>query len=137
MASVIVQSKEKLKQEILSGRHRLVADEPIEAGGTDEKPDPYSLLLAALGACTSMTVQLYARHKGWDLQSVLVTLKHETIHAQDCADCETKEGKLDQIVREIQLEGNLSEDQRIRLHEIAKKCPVHRTLTSEINIVDV
>ncbi len=136
MAVVTVQSKEKLKQEIVSGKNRIVADEPLEAGGTDEGFDPYSLLLAALGACTSMTLKLYASNKGWDLQSVHVTLRHEKIHAADCATCDTKEGKIDRIWREITLEGDLSEEQQLRLREIAKRCPVHRTLTSEISIVD-
>jgi putative redox protein len=136
MATVVVQSKGNLKQEITAGDHVLIADEPVAAGGGNEGPDPYSLLLSALGACTSMTLHLYAKQKQWDLQSVRVTLKQERIHAADCADCETKEGKLDRIWREIQLEGNLTEEQQVRLREIAKRCPVHRTLTSEISIVD-
>jgi uncharacterized OsmC-like protein len=133
----MVQSKEHLKQEIVSGNNRIVADEPLEAGGTDEGFDPYSLLLAALGACTSMTLRLYAINKGWDLQKVQVSLRHEKIYAEDCATCETKEGKIDRIWREIQLEGELSVEQQIRLREIARRCPVHRTLTSEISIVDI
>ena len=137
MATVVVRSKENLKQEITAGRHRIISDEPESAGGMDEGPDPYSLLIAALGACTSLTLKLYARQKKWDLQSVTVTLKHEKIHAIDCAECETKEGKVDRIWREIQLEGNLTGDQLARLREIAKKCPVHRTLTSEISIIDL
>ncbi|MCI0604085.1 OsmC family protein [bacterium] len=136
MAVVTVHSKEHLKQEIVSGKNRIIADEPVDFGGTDEGFDPYSLLLAALGACTSMTLKLYAINKGWDLQSVQVTLRHEKIHAEDCANCETKEGKIDRIWREITLEGNLSQDQKLRLREIARRCPVHRTLTSEISIVD-
>ena len=137
MSSVIVKSEEKLKQAITLGNHTLIADEPVEAGGTDEGPDPYSLLLAALGACTSITVKLYAAQKGWDLQSVQVKLKHEKIHAADCTECETKDGKLDQITREIHFEGNLSEEETNRLREIAKRCPVHRTLTSEVRIIDI
>jgi uncharacterized OsmC-like protein len=137
MAIVTVQSKEHLKQEIVSGNNRIVADEPLEAGGTDEGFDPYSLLLAALGACTSMTLKLYAINKGWDLQKVHVALRHEKIYAEDCVNCETKEGKLDRIWREIQLEGELSVEQQIRLREIARHCPVHRTLTSGISIVDI
>jgi uncharacterized OsmC-like protein len=137
MTTVVVRSKENLKQEITAGRHTIIADEPESAGGTDEGPDPYSLLIAALGACTSLTLKLYARQKKWDLQSVTVTLKHEKIHAVDCIECETKEGKVDRIWREIQLEGNLTGDQIARLREIAKKCPVHRTLTSEISIIDL
>jgi putative redox protein len=126
-----------LSTEIVSGNNRIVADEPVSAGGNDEGFDPYSLLLAALGACTSMTLKLYARNKNWDLQSIRVELSHDKIHAQDCTDCETKEGKVDQIRREIHLEGNLTAEQQQRLREIARKCPVHRTLTSEINILDI
>ena len=137
MAAVIVRSKENLKQEITAGRHTIIADEPESGGGTDEGPDPYSLLIAALGACTSLTLKLYARQKKWDLQSVTVTLKHEKIHAVDCVECETKEGKVDRIWREIHLEGNLTHDQITRLREIAKKCPIHRTLISEISIIDL
>jgi putative redox protein len=121
-------------QEIRAGRHRLAGDEPISAGGTDTGPGPYDLLLAALGACTSMTVGLYARRKQWPLESVTVRLRHSKIHAADCESCETKEGRLDRIQRDIELHGSLSDEQRARLIEIANKCPVHRTLTSEIDI---
>jgi len=137
MATVTVRSQENLKQEIIAGKHRMIADEPLDSGGEDEGPDPYSFLIAALGACTSMTLRLYARQKGWDLHSVQVTLKQEKIYANDCADCETKDGKIDRIWREITLQGNLSEEQISRLREIARRCPVHRTLTSEISIVDI
>jgi putative redox protein len=136
MAIVVVQSSENLKQEITAGNHLLTADEPVEAGGDDAGPDPYSYLLAALGACTSMTLHLYAKQKKWNLQSVTVTLEHERIHAKDCAQCETKEGKLDRIWREIRMEGELTQEQQRRLREIAMRCPVHRTLTSEISIVE-
>lgn len=121
-------------QEIEAGRHRLVADEPIEAGGTDSGPSPYDLLLAALGACTSMTISMYARRKRWPLEHVTVRLRHAKIHAKDCAECETKEGMLDRIEREISLSGPLDAEQRARLLEIANRCPVHRTLVSEIDI---
>ena len=121
-------------QNIVAGQHQLKSDEPLEAGGTDTGPSPYDLLLAALGSCTSMTVALYARRKQWPLQEVAVRLKHSRIHATDCADCETREGMLDRIEREIILTGPLTDDQRARLLEIANKCPVHRTLTSEIKI---
>ena len=124
----------RLAQEILVGRHRLAADEPREAGGSDLGPNPYDLLLAALGACTSMTLRLYADHKEWPLERTTVRLSHEKIHATDCADCETREGKIDQIEREIELAGPLDAQQRQRLLEIAEKCPVHRTLHSEIKI---
>ena len=123
-----------LAQEITIGLHRLAADEPASAGGTDTGPNPYDLLLAALGSCTSMTLTLYARRKQWPLESVTVRLRHSRIHAADCDSCETKEGLLDHIDREVGLVGPLDGDQRARLLEIADKCPVHRTLTSEIVI---
>jgi uncharacterized OsmC-like protein len=121
-------------QEIVAGPHRLKADEPIEVGGTDTGPSPYDLLLAALGSCTSMTVAWYARSKKWPLESVIVNLRHSKIHATDCRDCETKEVKIDRIEREIQFVGTLDSEQRKKLLEIADKCPVHRTLKSEIDI---
>jgi putative redox protein len=121
-------------QRIGVGRHQLLADEPGAAGGTDTGPNPYDLLLAALGACTSMTVGMYARRKQWPLKSVTVKLRHSKIHAADCESCETKEGFLDRIERDIELTGALDPQQRQRLLEIANKCPVHRTLTSEIVI---
>jgi putative redox protein len=121
-------------QQIQAGPHQLSADEPIESGGTGTVPSPYDLLLAALGSCTSMTIGLYARRKNWPLQEVVVSLWHSKIHAADCAECETREGRIDRIEREIQLIGSLTSEQRSNLMEIADKCPVHRTLTSEINI---
>jgi putative redox protein len=121
-------------QEVEAGGHRLVADEPAAAGGTDRGPNPYDLLLAALGSCTSMTIGMYARRKGLPLESVSVRLRHSKIHAADCADCETREGLLDQIERDLELVGDLDDEQRARLLEIADKCPVHRTLTSRIVI---
>jgi uncharacterized OsmC-like protein len=121
-------------QQIQVGAHQLSADEPIESGGTDTGPSPYDLLLAALGSCTSMTIGLYARRKNWPLQEVVVSLWHSKIHAADCAECESKEGRIDRIEREIQLIGSLTNEQRSKLMEMADKCPVHRTLTSEINI---
>jgi putative redox protein len=135
MVTVIVRgSATGLAQEIETGRHRLVADEPVEAGGTDTGPSPYELLLAALGACTSMTLSMYARRKQWPLEQVTVRLRHDKIHAQDCAECETKEGRLDRIEREISLAGPLDAEQRERLLAIANRCPVHRTLVSEVDI---
>jgi putative redox protein len=121
-------------QQILAGAHALTADEPTEAGGTDIGPSPYDLLLAALGACTSMTVGMYARRKAWPLESVTVRLRHSRIHASDCANCETEEGLLDRIERDVQLIGVLTDQQRAKLLEISNKCPVHRTLSSEIDI---
>ncbi|HEY7545951.1 MAG TPA: OsmC family protein [Blastocatellia bacterium] len=136
MSEVIVSSVGFLKQEITTGSHKLYADEPAEAGGSDSGPDPYSLLLASLGACTSMTLQLYARRKGWPLEKVEVRLRNERIHAKDCEECASKEGMITRIERYISLTGPLSEDQMARLLEIAQKCPVHRTLTAEISIKD-
>lgn len=117
----------------VGGRHRLFADEPVDVGGDDGGPGPYDLLLAALGACTSMTIRMYADRKALPLEHVAVTLRHAKIHAADCAECETKEGKVDHIDRQIRLDGPLSDEQRQRLLEIADKCPVHRTLHSEIH----
>jgi putative redox protein len=133
-AAVTVESVGNLKQEIRLGPHRIQADEPAAAGGDGTGPDPYELLLASLGACTSMTLLLYARRKGWSLARVRVALRHGKVHAEDCADCETKVGLVDRIEREIALEGDLDAGQRQRLLEIANRCPVHRTLTSEIRI---
>jgi len=121
-------------QEVVSGAHHLQADEPVSAGGSDAAPDPYDYLLVALGVCTSMTVGLYARRKQWPLENITVSLRHSRIHAKDCEECETKEGMLDRIETEIELTGSLSSEQRAKLMEIAAKCPVHRTLKSEINI---
>jgi putative redox protein len=120
-------------QQITAGRHQLAADEP-QPIGSDSGPTPYDLLLAALGACTSMTVRMYANRKGWPLARVRVTLRHSRIHAQDCADCETRIGWIDHIDRDIELAGNLDDTQRQRLLQIANRCPVHQTLTSEVHI---
>lgn len=119
----------------VGGRHTLVADEPESVGGSDSGPSPYDFLLAGLGSCTGMTLRMYADHKSLPLEHVRVTLRHGKIHARDCADCETKNGKIDRIEREIEMTGNLDEEQRARLIEIADKCPVHRTLHSEVEIV--
>jgi uncharacterized OsmC-like protein len=135
VGSVIVRgSVHGFAQEIHAGRHRIVADEPASAGGTDSGATPYDLLLAALGACTSMTVAMYARRKAWPLEEVTVYLRHSKIHAADCAECETKEGMLDHMERDIHFSGPLTDEQQSRLLEIANQCPVHRTLTSEMDI---
>ncbi|RPJ76555.1 MAG: OsmC family protein [Desulfobacteraceae bacterium] len=120
--------------EIQVNRHSLVADEPAAVGGTDQGPTPFDLLVAALGACTSMTLRMYADRKGWPLEAASVRLTHAKIHASDCESCEIKEGMLDRIEREIEIEGPLDDEQRQRLLQIADRCPVHRTLTSEVEI---
>src|SRR5436309_536151 len=125
----------KFQQTVAAGPHRMLADEPVAAGGDDTGPGPYDFVLAGLGACTSMTMRLYADRKSLPLERVTVTLKHSKIHAEDCAECETKAGLLDQIDRVIHMEGALDAEQHKKLIEIADKCPVHRTLTSEIRIV--
>jgi putative redox protein len=134
---VVVQEtrNSKFQQTVVVGRHRLLADEPVAAGGEDTGPGPYDFLLAGLGACTSMTMRLYADRKSLPLERTTVTLTHSKIYAEDCAECETKSGMLDQIERVITMEGALDAEQRKKLMEIADKCPVHRTLTSEIHIV--
>lgn len=124
----------RFQQDIRTGRHHLLADEPLSNGGLDTGPDPYGYLLSALGACTSMTIRMYAERKKFPLKRTAVELRHSRIYAADCADCETKEGMVDHIERNIRLEGDLTEEQRAKLLEIADKCPVHRTLTSEIHI---
>ncbi len=133
---VVTETREgKFTQAITVGPHRLRADEPVAAGGDDTAPSPYDLLLAALGACTAMTLRLYADLKKLPLDRVRVRLRHAKIHAQDCAECETKDGKIDRIERDIVLEGVLDDAQRTKLMEIADKCPVHRTLHSEVSII--
>ena len=121
-------------QNISVGPHLLRADESRDSGGNDVGPDPYELLLSALGACTSMTLRMYVERKKWPLQGVQVRLTHSKIYAEDCVTCDTKQGTLDQIDAEISLFGDLSEDQRQRLMEIADRCPIHRTLISEMHI---
>ena len=121
-------------QEAAVGPFKFKVDEPVSYGGTDSAPTPYDYLLAGLGACTSMTVGLYARKKKWSLEEAIISLRHSRIHAKDCADCETKEGMLDQIEVDVDLKGDLTEEQRAKLIEIANKCPVHRTLKSEMAI---
>lgn len=121
-------------QEVWAAGHHLVSDEPTSAGGSEQGPDPYALLLSALGSCTSMTLGIYARRKNIPLESVTVRLRHSRIHREDCATCETKSGMIDRIDRRIELIGALSAEQREQLLAIADKCPVHRTLKSEVEI---
>ncbi len=121
-------------QEINAGTHRFFSDEPPDVGGENAGPSPYELLAAALGACTSMTIGMYARREHWPLASVIVRMRHSKIHAVDCANCETKDAMLDRIDRDIELIGDLTAGQREKLLEIADKCPVHRTLTRGMKI---
>jgi len=134
LVTVMATGEGKFTQNVTAGPHHLRADEPSGVGGNDSGFTPYDLLLAGLGACTSMTLRMYADQKKWPLEGVTVKLRHDKIHASDCADCETKDGKIDRIEREITVSGTLSEEQRARLLEIADKCPVHRTLHSEVSI---
>lgn len=131
---VVTQTEDELRTEVQAGSHALVADEPSSVGGTDAGPTPYDLLLAALGACTGMTLRMYADRKEWSLEQVRVHLTHEKMHAEDCKHCDTAEERLDRIEREIELTGELTSDQRSRLLEIANKCPVHRTFEGEIDV---
>lgn len=128
---VVVRGGRSFVQDIRAGGHRLVADEPESVGGSGRGPNPYDFLLTALGACVSMTLRMYANRKDWPLEAVEVRLRHQKIHARDCSECENAEGKVDRIDRTIELVGDLDPDQRQRLMEIADRCPVHRTLTSE------
>ncbi|MFT5049421.1 MAG: putative OsmC-like protein/pimeloyl-ACP methyl ester carboxylesterase [Chlamydiales bacterium] len=119
-------------QDVLAGRHELTADEPLSVGGQDLGPDPYGYLLGSLGACTSMTVRMYADRKGWPVDGISVRLRHSKVHAKDCEECESTTGQVDRIERVLEIDGPLlSDEQRARLLEIADRCPVHRTLESE------
>src|SRR5256885_12858153 len=125
-------------QEISAGRHHLVADEPVASGGTDRGPGPYDLLMAALGACMSMTIALYARTRKWPLETVVIRLSHSRIYAKDCLECVVREDtRLDRISTEVQLSGALTADQERKLMGVAHKCPGHRTLISHIDIREV
>lgn len=139
MSQVVVTSLSNLRNEVRFGEDKtLITDEPASAGGEGAGPDPYALLLAALGSCISMTVTLYARRKNWPLERVTVRLRQGRVHAKDCVMCETKgEGFVHRIERAVHIEGDLTEEQRARLQEIAHKCPVHRTLTSEIIVTEL
>jgi putative redox protein len=136
MARVIVRSGPGLTQEIQAGAHVLLADEPAAAGGTDAGPDPYALLLAALGACTSMTLRLYAGRKGWALREVVVELDVGRAYAEDCAHCEDPRAMVDEITRRITVRGQLDAAQRSRLAEIATKCAVHKALAAGLRVRD-
>ena len=137
MSEVVVTSQENLRNEVRYGAgHSFITDEPVAAGGEDAGPDPYTLLLGALGSCISMTLKLYARRKQWPLESVTVHLKQTRIHSKDCQEClQAKDGFIHRIERTVTITGPLSEEQRARLQEIAHKCPIHKTLSSEIVIV--
>lgn len=124
----------KFEQMLLDGRHTLIADEPVSAGGADVGPGPYELLVMSLGACTSMTVHLYANRKKWALEQCVVRLRHTKVYAEDCANCEKPKSMIDRIYREIEFIGVLDAEQRSRLLEIADHCPVHRTLSAKIDI---
>ena len=139
MSEVVVTSQTNLRNEVRYGvGHALTTDEPIGAGGEDAGPDPYTLILAALGSCISMTVTLYARRKQWPLEQVTVRLRQNRIHVKDCQECnELAEGYVHRIERSITFTGPLTEEQRARLHEISHKCPVHKTLTSPIVIAEL
>lgn len=139
MSEVTVTSLENLRNEVSYGdNQRLVIDEPLSLGGEGAGPDPYTLLLAALGGCISMTVTLYARRKGWPLRRVTVRLRQGRIHSKDCTDCSgMTEGFIHRIERSVKIEGELTEEQHARLQEIAHKCPVHKTLSSEIHITEL
>jgi putative redox protein len=139
MSDVVVTSITNLQNRVQYGSGKtLITDEPLAAGGDDAGPDPYSLVLAALGSCISMTVTLYARRKEWPLKRVTVRLRTQRIHAKDCQECmKSSEGFVHRIYRLVEIEGDLNEEQQARLQEIAQKCPVHRMLTSEIVIADM
>jgi len=135
MKEVVVKHIKNYQQEAKTSQHTIIIDEAKDVGGDGKGPDPYDLLLSALGGCTSMTIMMYARRKGWPLEGVQVTLNHEKIHASDCEECVTEEGKLDQITKTIFLKGVLSQEQRERLLEIADRCPVNKTITTECHVV--
>jgi putative redox protein len=132
---VVVEGKTSSFLQRVQARHlRFAADEPVDKGGSDLGPNPYELLLASLGACTSMTLKMYAGRKEWPLEAVRVTLRHNRVHAKDCEDCDKDTGMIDVIEKKLELEGDLTEEQRERLLAISARCPVHRTLLNEIKI---
>ena len=135
MKEVVVKFVRNYQQEAKTDQHTIIVDEAKDVGGDGRGPDPYDLLLTALGSCTSMTIMMYARRKEWPLEGVQVKLTHEKIHATDCDECMTEEGKLDQITKTIYLKGDLTQEQRERILEIADRCPVNKTLTTECRVV--
>jgi putative redox protein len=135
MKEVVVKFVKNYQQEAKTDQHTIIVDEAKDVGGDGRGPDPYDLLLTALGSCTSMTIMMYARRKEWPLEGVQVKLNHEKIHATDCDECITEEGKLDQITKTIYLRGDLTQEQRERILEIADRCPVNKTLTTECRVV--
>lgn len=138
MGEVVVTSKKNLQNEVSYGMgHTFTTDEPASAGGEDAGPDPYTLLLAALGSCISMTVRLYAQRKQWPVETINVRLRQNRMHAKDCEVCNDQEGFIHRIERSVSVTGNLSAEQHARLQEIAHKCPVHKTLNSEIVITEI
>ncbi|MBT8419639.1 MAG: alpha/beta fold hydrolase [Gammaproteobacteria bacterium] len=130
---VVTERDGRFSQEIRTNRHRLLADEPIDYGGADIGPSPYELLLAGLGACTSMTLRMYANHKKLPIERISVRLDHEKVNAKDCPNCKTQEGKVDRITREIHITGDLTPEQHRRIVAIANRCPVHKTIHGEID----
>lgn len=136
MSKLQILHVDKYQHEATSRGHSVIVDEPEKVGGSDEGMNPYEYLLTALGGCTAITLRMYAERKGWDLQDVTIELSHENVHAEDCEECETGEGKLAVLRRRIRLTGELDDEQRERLLEIADKCPVHRTLEGTIEVID-
>jgi len=134
MARVRVLHLENYQHEATSRDHSVIVDEPREVGGDDQGLNPYELLLSALGGCIAITLRMYAQRKGWDLQDVEVELKHDSVHAEDCQTCETRDGRISLITRRLRFTGDLDEEQRERLREIAQRCPVHRTLLGPLEI---
>ena len=134
MSTITVRSIDGYQNEIIAGDHVVFVDEPTDVGGKDTGPNPYELLLGALGACTSITVTMYAKRKKWDLQQVQIDLDLDKNYAQDCADCVENEARLDRVTVRVALRGNLDDQQRERLFDIAKRCPVHQTLKSSFHI---
>jgi putative redox protein len=135
MTTITVRSRHNYQQEIIAGDHIIFADEPVDVGGDDTGPNPYELLLGALGACTSITLQMYAKRKGWPLEGVEVELIHRRDHARDCEECAETETRIDVVELRLDLKGDLDAAQRTRLHEIAQRCPVNQTLTRGIRTI--